>query len=66
MSRCERCGFTDNPVSYALMDYCVDCGKNLCEECIAKGCCGAKPARSGMEEDSDDDDGSSARKGGGA
>lgn len=32
-------------------DYCAECGKNLCDECMKKGCCGSVPAKSGADED---------------
>ena len=47
--QCQRCG--KSTVGYALHDYCFSCGKNLCEKCMAEGCCGAVPAVSGMHED---------------
>jgi hypothetical protein len=55
---CESCG--KSAVGYDLFDYCAECGKNLCPECMAKGHCGEVPAISGMdandENDDDDDD----------
>jgi hypothetical protein len=47
--KCERCG--KSPVGYELHDYCRSCSKNLCAECMAKGCCGHVPAQSGQEDD---------------
>lgn len=49
MDACEHCGTTLPAASYELFDYCADCGRNLCPACMAKGCCGSAPARSGME-----------------
>lgn len=49
MQKCERCGATAK--GYDLVDYCAECGKNLCDGCMEKGCCGHTPARSGTEED---------------
>ena len=47
---CERCGaLPSNP--FGLHDYCAECSKNLCDECMAEGCCGNKPALSGMKAD---------------
>ena len=53
---CERCG--KGTEGFGLHDYCAECGKNLCEDCMAGGCCGFVPARSGMDGDglNDDDD----------
>jgi hypothetical protein len=51
---CERCG-TRKPSptagAYELFDYCEKCSKDLCDACMAKGCCGHTPALSGMMED---------------
>lgn len=49
--KCERCGQSVPADSYELFDYCADCCKNLCEECMEKGCCGNVPATSGSEAD---------------
>ena len=51
MHPCERCGKETDPDSYKLWDYCVVCSKTLCDICMEKGCCGNKPAKSGMDED---------------
>jgi len=51
--KCERCGATPNLV-WDLMDYCAKCGKNMCKDCMAKGCCGQKPAQSGNEADDEE------------
>jgi hypothetical protein len=63
MGKCERCGgrdsFTDaNGVERLndFTDYCAKCGKNLCKKCMANGCCEARPAISGMADDSSDDE----------
>jgi hypothetical protein len=45
---CERCGKSAGD-GYDLWDYRRECGKDLCEDCMAKGCCGFTPALSGME-----------------
>lgn len=53
MQTCERCGKSlDN---YELTDYCAECNKNLCDDCMKKGCCGNIPAKSGMENDYPDE-----------
>lgn len=36
-----------------LHDFCAACGKNLCDDCMKKGCCGNVPARSGLMEEAD-------------
>jgi hypothetical protein len=46
---CERCGA--RPVGFGLLDYCAECGRDLCPACMAKGCCGHVPAWSGTEQD---------------
>jgi len=46
---CERCGAS--PEGFELYDYCAFCSANLCEKCMAEGCCDEKPAVSGMEND---------------
>jgi hypothetical protein len=51
---CERCGVT-KPAEVLGLDYCANCSKNLCEPCMARGCCGKRPAESGMKADSVDD-----------
>lgn len=58
--KCEGCGslgevITEGPLKGGteLLDYCLECSKDLCKNCMAKGCCGIKPARSGMEADGD-------------
>ena len=48
--RCERCGGKAKG-EYALLDYCAICSRDLCEDCMAKGCCGNVPALSGEKED---------------
>jgi len=47
---CERCGAMPSN-QFGLWDYCAHCGKNLCDKCMAQGCCGHVPADSGMDED---------------
>jgi hypothetical protein len=49
VNACERCGKQSDPASYELMDYCAECSRNLCDDCMAKGCCGQVPATSGTE-----------------
>lgn len=48
--RCERCGKGPNG-EYGLLDYCAVCSRDLCDACMAKGCCGNVPARSGERAD---------------
>lgn len=51
---CERCGASKpspNSGSYDLFDYCNECSKDLCDECMAQGCCGHVPAISGSGAD---------------
>lgn len=59
MTKCERCGKPDTWVddrgrthTSDFTDFCAVCSKNLCKECMAKGCCGNTPAKSGSEEES--------------
>jgi hypothetical protein len=52
--KCERCG--KPTVGMEIHDYCADCGKNLCDDCMKAGCCGNVPAKSGQAEDFGDDD----------
>lgn len=47
--KCERCNKAT--AGYDLFDYCASCSRNLCDPCMADGCCGAKPAKSGMDAD---------------
>jgi hypothetical protein len=46
---CERCGATTppSPGPSILFDFCLVCSKNLCAGCMADGCCGHVPAKSG-------------------
>lgn len=53
---CERCQAKPPAGSFELFDYCAECGKNLCADCMEKGCCGETPAASGMADDEEDDD----------
>ena len=53
--KCERCGALPKG-KWDIHDYCANCSKNLCPDCMNKGCCGKKPADSGMKEDHSDDD----------
>lgn len=50
MKTCENCGAPPEG-EYGLVDYCAECSRDLCPKCMAKGCCGNVPARSGMAED---------------
>ena len=50
MTKCERCEAKVPPDSYELMDACAKCGKNLCNACMEKGCCGEVPAWSEYED----------------
>ncbi len=45
---CERCG---QPADFATLDYCAVCSRDLCDKCMAGGCCGHAPAKSGLEAD---------------
>ena len=57
MKACERCGWTDpTPKSFALLDYCANCSADLCDRCMAAGCCGVVPAASESEEDAEEED----------
>jgi hypothetical protein len=53
ITNCERCG--EKPKGYGLHDYCAKCARNLCDKCMAEGCCGSKPAESGATADDVDD-----------
>jgi hypothetical protein len=53
MTTCDRCNATIDPSSFDLYDYCANCLKNLCPQCMANGCCGHIPAESGMKADHD-------------
>ena len=55
---CERCGARKSKPDagpYDRLDYCAECSRDLCDKCMAEGCCGEKPARSGVEADQPDD-----------
>lgn len=54
MFDCERCGASAG--GWALFDYCAHCSRNLCDECMEKGCCGRVPAQSGSQDDHGDED----------
>ena len=49
--KCERCG--KEPTGYNIHDYCASCSRYLCDACMADGCCGAKPAKSGLDAEYD-------------
>ena len=57
MKRCEKCNAVEpasdeGSSSFELFEYCGNCGKNLCPDCMEhKGCCGSVPALSGMDAD---------------
>lgn len=58
-TRCELCGARSprpKASSYALFDYCAECGANLCDTCMAKGHCGHVPALSGQADNYLEDD----------
>lgn len=61
--RCERCGASAPPLTTGpfagtpdTLDYCAECGKNLCDRCMQEGCCDDVPARSGLFEDGGDEE----------
>lgn len=58
---CERCGAAPRVIEKGpfagqpeLLDYCAECSRDLCDDCMAKGCCGHVPAISGEQADNDD------------
>lgn len=51
--KCERCG-VEAVGEFGLLDYCAACSRDLCDACMAKGCCGHVPALSGEEADHGD------------
>ena len=55
MKECERCEAIPAG-EFELLDYCAKCSKDLCDDCMKAGCCGAVPAVSGMGEDHGDDE----------
>lgn len=54
MKKCERCGVAPE-VEFGLLDYCAECSRDLCPACMAEGCCGNQPARSGSADDAEAD-----------
>lgn len=59
---CERCGGKGEQIKtgpfagqYPQLDYCSLCSKDLCQKCMADGCCGKVPAMSGTADDYSDD-----------
>lgn len=47
MFECEGCG---TKAQYPdIHDFCANCSRNLCDACMAKGCCGSVPAASGLD-----------------
>lgn len=47
--KCERC--RKKASGFNLNDYCAECSKNLCDDCMRKGCCGHVPTISGSGKD---------------
>lgn len=54
---CERCHTNTPEDGYELFDYCANCSRNLCDQCMEKGCCGKSPADSGTKADNTVDQG---------
>lgn len=52
MKKCERCGAQPKG-EFGLLDYCLHCSRDLCDDCMKKGCCGHVPANSGSQADID-------------
>ena len=52
--KCAVCG-ADKPspdsADFSLLDYCAQCGDDLCREHMEQGCCGHQPALSGIVAD---------------
>lgn len=46
-SSCDRCGH-QNSLAFGVFDHCAKCARTLCEGCMTRGCCGKKPAESGL------------------
>jgi hypothetical protein len=59
MAKCERCGAKPDGCGH---DYCAECGRNLCPACMAAGCCGHKPALSGVTADHGDEEDEEAKE----
>jgi len=59
MRKCERCGkpevHSNDLTQCRHVGYCEVCSRNLCDACIAKGCCGNVPALDGEREEAADD-----------
>lgn len=53
-SVCSGCN--KHAKAYDLFDYCAECSKNLCSDCMKKGCCENVPAKSGMNDDASETD----------
>lgn len=49
---CERCRAKAQYPD--VHDYCAKCSRNLCDDCMKKGCCGNTPALSGLDEISEE------------
>lgn len=56
MQQCHRCKTKFESSNSWFMDYCAICSQSLCDDCMASGCCGSLPARSGRKVDYDDAD----------
>jgi len=57
--RCEGCGArspSPGASRYAMLDYCAECSRDLCDACMEKGCCGQVPALSGTAADFGEDE----------
>lgn len=56
---CERCRAAKprpDAGPFDGLDYCAECSRDLCDACMASGCCGTVPARSGLQEDFPEDE----------
>jgi hypothetical protein len=53
MRQCEV--HSDVPAVRRHVGYCEVCSRNLCDECLAEGCCGNIPALDGEREDATHD-----------
>lgn len=54
--KCAVCGAekpSPDSADFSLLDYCAQCGSDLCHEHMAEGCCGHQPALSGIAADED-------------
>lgn len=62
--KCEKCGAGPKG-EFGLLDYCAECSRNLCDDCMAKGCCGHVPAWSGQDKQDGDERADNGRNTGG-